>query len=373
MHIIKILVYNMNLSKIKIIKKLGTGMLGTVYLIEYENRKYAMKVQKILEEEKKKNIKSIIWREILFYEDVNKIPPESQKFFSKLYAYKIIENCTHKHIRPKKIPIMVSLLDKMNKSNICIILVIDYKGSTNLYNFLQNNLSKKQIYSILLQVCKILLLLQDIKYSHNDLHPGNIMVHSTKDKEFEIFGNLIPYNGFQLVAIDYGSMTHEKNYVNQKLSYFFELTKSLFYILQNKPKLEINCRLQKKKYPYEKNINYEDIFWRKLLIKHDKIIDKYAEKYLQLYPHLFNFYYILKQNIQKNSISNIKKNMDNINDICVFLHKIEYNFALEYPEEYMKLIGWCSPPEFILPKKDILEILGCKTQNDYYKLFMNKI
>jgi serine/threonine protein kinase len=363
----------MDISKIKVIKKLGAGMLGTVYLIEYDNKQYAMKVQKILEEEKKKNTKSMIWREILFYRDVNKMSPESQKFFSKLYSSKIIENCKHTQVRPKNLPAMVSFLNKMNKSNICIILVIDYKGSTNLYNFLQKKLSTKQIYSILLQVCKILLLLEDIKYSHNDLHPGNIMVHSTKDKNFEIMGHRIPYNGFQLVAIDYGSMTHEKYYEIQKLYYFFELTKSLFYILQNKPKLEINCRIQKKKYPYEININYENIFWRKLLIKHDKIIDEYAEKYLRLYPYLRNFYNILKKNFKKKSINNIKKNMDNKNDICVFLHKIENHFALEYPEEYMKLVGWCSPPEYMLPKNDVLKILECKTLEDYFKFFKEKL
>jgi predicted Ser/Thr protein kinase len=39
----------MDFSKIKVIKKIGAGMLGTVYLIEYEDKKYAMKVQKIFE------------------------------------------------------------------------------------------------------------------------------------------------------------------------------------------------------------------------------------------------------------------------------------------------------------------------------------
>ena len=271
----------MQLSKIKVIKKLGAGMLGTVYLINYDNNIYAMKVQKIFEEEKTKNIKFPIWRELLFYNDVNKMPLESQKFFCKLYGYKIIEDCKHVQIRPKVFPNKKLFFNKINQSDICIILIIDYKGSNNLYDFLQNNIPKKQVYSILLQVCKIILILSDLKYSHNDLHAGNIMIHSTKDKTFEIMKHKIPYYGLQLVAIDYGNVTYNED---DESYYFLELTEWLFYILQNKPKLEKNCRIQKKKYPYEKEypIKYIDFIWQNILSKHEKIIDNYAEKYLKL-------------------------------------------------------------------------------------------
>jgi serine/threonine protein kinase len=366
----------MDFSKIKVIKKLGAGMFGTVYLIEYDNKQYAIKIQKIREEEKIKNPIFPIWRELLFYRDVNKMSREAQKFFTKLYEYKIIDNCKHKQIRPKDIPKIQKIQEdfkKMNASNICIILIIDYKGSTTLFDYLQTNISTKKIYSILLQVCKIILLLSDMKYSHNDLKPANIMIHPTKDKTFEIMGNQIPHNGLQLVAIDYGSMSNAsygKALSDDNESYYFlELTYSLFYILQNQPKLEKNCRMQKKKFPYEKeNIkNYENNFWRKLLSKHERIVDDYAEKYLQLYPYLRNFYSIFKKQHQTLSITNYK------NEVSVFLFKIKNNFALEHPQEYEKLTGWCSTPEFILPKKDILEILGCKTREDYVKLFQFRL
>ena len=127
----------MDFSKIKVIKKIGAGMLGTVYLIEYNAKKYAMKVQKIFEEEKTKNMKFPIWRELVFYSDVNKMPPESQKFFCKLHEYKIIENCKHIQIRPKVFPNKLDFFNKINKSNICIVLIMDYKGPMNLYDFLQ--------------------------------------------------------------------------------------------------------------------------------------------------------------------------------------------------------------------------------------------
>ena len=44
----------MNLSNIKIIKKIGSGMLGTTYLIMLNDKKYAMKIQNILKNDRKK-------------------------------------------------------------------------------------------------------------------------------------------------------------------------------------------------------------------------------------------------------------------------------------------------------------------------------
>ena len=370
----------MDISKIKVIKKLGTGMLGTVYLIEYYNNQYAMKIQKILEEEKTQHVKFPIWRELFFYKDVNKMSLENQKFFCKLYAYKIFDNCKHKQKRSKEVPknsMFVKRFQEMNASNICIVFIIDYKGSNTLFDFLQSNISTNQIYSILIQVCKIILLLSNMKYSHNDLHPANLMIIPTKDKTFEIMGNQIPYYGIQVVASDYGNMTNEsywKSYSEDEETYYFlELTRYLFYIIQNLPKLEKDCRIQKKKFPYEVKKDYKDYFWKKIFEKYKKIVDEYAEQYLRLYPYLRKFYYILRKNIKNFTVDNIKKKFKNKNDINVFLLKIENHFALEYPQLYMKLSGWCSPPLFILPKKDVLEILGCKTRENYVTLFMKKI
>jgi serine/threonine protein kinase len=345
----------MDFSKIKVVKKLGAGMWGTVYLIDYENKKYAMKVQKILEEEKTQNPKFPIWRELLFFNDVNKMPRDAQKFFCRLHGYKIQECGKYKHIRPKNVPensIFVKKFKEMNASNICVVLVMDYLGSTSLYDYLQTSPPAKKIYTILLQICKINKIMSDMKYSHNDLHPSNLMVTQTK-------------SGLQLVAIDYGNVTNAsygKAYSNDSEEYYFlDLTKSLFYVLQNRPKLEKNCRLQKKKFPYEIKKKYEEDVWEMLFQKYEKIIDAYAEKYLRLYPNLRKSYLEFK-----------KGGGSNKNDMMIQL-KIMNNFAIDHPEEYMKVTGWCSPPEFTLPKKDVLEILGCKTRDNYFKFISDKL
>ena len=344
----------MDFSKIKVIKKLGAGMWGTVYLIDYKNKKYAMKVQKILEEEKAQNPKFPIWRELLFFNDVNKMPRESQKFFCRLHGYKIQECGKYKHIRPKNVPnnsIFVEKVKELNASNICVVLVMDYLGSTSLYDYLQTSPPAKKIYTILLQICKINQIMSDMKYSHNDLHPSNLMV--------------IENTGLQLVAIDYGNVTNAsygKALSNDSEEYYFlDLTKSLFYVLQNRPKLEKNCRLQKKKFPYEIKKKYEEDVWEMLFQQYEKIIDAYAEKYLRLYPNLRKSYLEFK-----------KGGGSSKNDMMIQL-KIMNNFMLDHPQEYMKISGWCSPPEFTLPKKDILEILGCKTRDDYFKFLKEKL
>jgi serine/threonine protein kinase len=283
------------------------------------------------------------------------MPRDSQKFFCRLHGYKIQECGKYKHIRPKNVPensIFVKKFKEMNISNICVVLVMDYLGSTSLYDYLQTSPSARKIYTILLQICKINKIMSDMKYSHNDLHPSNLMVTQTK-------------SGIQLVAIDYGNVTNAsygKAYSNDSEEYYFlDLTKSLFYVLQNRPKLEKNCRLQKKKFPYEIKKKYEEDVWEMLFQKYDKIIDAYAEKYLRLYPNLRKSYLEFK-----------KGGGSSKNDMMIQL-KIMNNFALDHPQEYMKVTGWCSPPEFILPKKDILEILGCKTRDDYFKFLKEKL
>jgi len=361
----------MDFTKIKVIKKLGTGMYASVYLIEYDGKQYALKKQKILEGNRNRSSRSITWREMFFYEYVNKMSPDTQKFFCKLFGFKIEDNCTHTQIRPKNIQKNANLKTKMNEinaSNICANFIIEYKGDMTLYDFMGTTLSPKQIYSILLQLCKIIFVMSEAMYSHNNVHLGNFMVLPTKDKTFEFMGSQIPHNGLQISAIDYGDMTLEASgarYAEDEESYYFlELSKVIFYVLMNMPKMEKDCRLQKKKYPSELNKNFMNNFWEAIL-KHPE----YAEKYLKLYPKLRDFY----SKLNKVELNKLNKHMRYRNDVITFFLKIEINFALDHPEEYAKLTGWCSAPVFTLPKKEVLEILGCKTRNDYYILFMKKI
>jgi serine/threonine protein kinase len=94
---------------------------------------------------------------------------------------------------------------KLNKSPWCLKYLTEYKGNTTLNDFLESGkiISSKIFLSFCLQLAKIVLLLYKGGYSHNDLHPGNIMINKTNIKYFSFNGKKIPTYGIQLQVIDY--------------------------------------------------------------------------------------------------------------------------------------------------------------------------
>lgn len=70
-------------DNVKIIETIGSGMYGTLYLVKYENEKYALKIQKILPNDKIKNHESKVWREIDLYNYINKLELKNQCFLLK--------------------------------------------------------------------------------------------------------------------------------------------------------------------------------------------------------------------------------------------------------------------------------------------------
>ncbi len=92
-----------NFDDLQIIKKLGSGVFGTSYLVKKtkdSNQEYVLKIQKLLYSEKKlkdnnRDYKEQIWREIDLHEFVNTLDKKEQIFFTKIYEYKIINNCDY--------------------------------------------------------------------------------------------------------------------------------------------------------------------------------------------------------------------------------------------------------------------------------------
>ena len=109
-----------SLDNIKIIKELGEGYLGKVYLVkDLKNlNEYAMKIQKISEKDKKEDRQNKKWNEIYFSLDfANKYPGQ----FIYLYDYFITKNCTYVPSFIERGNVFIKNGKNLIKSKYCLI------------------------------------------------------------------------------------------------------------------------------------------------------------------------------------------------------------------------------------------------------------
>ena len=249
-------------------------MIGTVFLAKYKNKKYALKIEHILEADLKKSSSSQIWREIFFSTKfANKYPEQ----FIKLYSYDIIDNCTHKQEYSMNVEMIMNkkIRDKIYniaKSNLCIRKVYELIDGV-LYDII-GLLSRKQLYSFILQYSYIILLLQKNNYSHGDIHGGNIGYIKTKKEFVKILNTNIPTYGYIFKFIDYGFVKNKKNKLSNE-----------------------NKEIHNKLFRYEGDLGfiytllYDDIYFYNYLVQH-KI--KYNNEELYLNFLKSEEFYIIK-------------------------------------------------------------------------------
>jgi len=384
---------NYNFDNVKIIKKLSAGMLGTTYLCEYKNKEYALKIQHILEKDQYKDYSNELWRELDLYKYISKMPSEDQLFFTRLYNYKIYNDCTHKQIRPFKIDMndkkneFAQRLKKLDESEWCVKYLLEYKGKLTLGKFLikyWHKLNLEQIYSILMQIIHIIMLLKKGGYSHNDLHTDNIMINKTNKKYFVMNGIKIKYNGYQLSAIDYGEVLHKKfnmkynSYTKRfikdnKQWYFMELYNSLMVVISNFTYLMNYCKKLNKKLPWEKNPSQFSDGLKLIFKNHIDFCDDEITKYIEMFPKgkkaIKKFYRYYKTS---KSVDDIIKKEDIFNFYNI-INRITIEFELTYPKLYKKYFGWCCETKWLLPKDECLQIILIDNTEDLIDFFVSKV
>lgn len=216
----------MSLDKYKIIKKIDSGDFGTIYLVKKDKKEYALKIEKILEEEVKEDLSSPVWREIDFSNNLGNLYPDQ---FMQIYDYDIIDECKHDQEYPgiMKDPIkdkhkyVKIYMENRIKSKYCsrkIYSLIDIE----LRKLIPKLKNQNEIYSIVIQICYAIYLMNKHGYTHNDLHNGNIGIIYTNKKYIKIFDEDIPTYGYQVNIIDYGLILHHKFILKDKNIYGFD-------------------------------------------------------------------------------------------------------------------------------------------------------
>jgi len=204
----------MNIDNLKLIKKIGYGMYGTIYLVKYENDYRALKIEHILKKDMNKK-SSIIWNEINFSLNFGNNYPDQ---FIKLHAYDFINNCEHNQEYSSNITIFSNKTQKkiksLSSSDFCIRKI--YSLIDTSLDKIFNKLSKVQIYSMLIQLFYTVNLLEKNNYIHGDIHAGNIGVLKTDIKTLTIGNYTIPTEGYIYKLIDYGFTTNKNDTENKK-------------------------------------------------------------------------------------------------------------------------------------------------------------
>jgi hypothetical protein len=240
-----------------VVKILGTGMFGRVYLLKTGKKKYAMKVQKILKRDTVADTSSPIYREIEFSKIMYQQFPHN---FMKLYAHKIIYDCKHPQKIPKLTPIDPNIItgrehyyeklaveySKLNKSSICSVNIwTKVDGTFEDVITKLDYTHKSAIYDLMIQYLYIVYALNINNYEHCDLHTGNIGLKKTKNKYISILNHKVKTHGIYVVALDYGIILH-KDYIltseEEKkwdivMIYYFLFLLLLHYIMVILPKL----------------------------------------------------------------------------------------------------------------------------------------
>jgi len=199
------------ISNYTIIKTLGKGMHGTVYLVKnIEGIEFAMKIEQIFEKDLEQNFKSPVWREIDF---ANRMSSKYPQQFMKIFEFEN-KRCDYIHeLEPNKWSTMnvkvKQYFEELFSSKFCsikITSIIDIMLHDIIYKISDKNI----IYNLFIQVVYLSYLINKEGYYHRDLHPKNIGVIYTKDEFINILGKNIPTNGYILQAIDYGMVIHAK-------------------------------------------------------------------------------------------------------------------------------------------------------------------
>jgi tRNA A-37 threonylcarbamoyl transferase component Bud32 len=202
-------------SRVKKRRVLGAGVFGKVWKVSYDGNIYAMKKQKALRK-KVRGQDISVQQELEFFTILKTLSTSNSTFFVKQFGKeRWYDDCTHEMIHW----IPAKGFDELVSSTTCVEYLMEYKDGPTLTKYLlSGKASDKQIRSFCAQVCHIQSLLHGLGLEHGDLHGKNIIVTQTEQSTFRMDTSIastdnpkLPFiDGLQLVAIDYGTVSKDK-------------------------------------------------------------------------------------------------------------------------------------------------------------------
>ncbi len=349
----------------KRIKELGHGMNGTTYLVEDKNGKqYAQKIFHILPKEVKKDYMSPIWREIDFFEAINRnFTTEEKKHFVTLHSYEIIDDCDHeqKHIYKILDPKFKKEFAEKDRSPYCAVFNMKYVTGTDLNKLLSTqSVTEKRLMNYFRQIIKIEEILKKHKYGHGDFWAANLMV--TDDD--------------RVVAIDYGSVLHKKYNLkpdrnsirdflnNPDIFYFIECSMLIIDSLIGSYRLMHIQKKRKKLLPGERQNGLTKPLV-KIFKNHPEFYPLIREKYARQFPSAIADV----DKVVKNAMDwkKISKQADPL--MLSVIYRIDAEFAYFYPKEYQKYYQWCSPVKPLISFEKAQKILLANSFNQLKECF----
>lgn len=328
----------------KIIKEIGIGMTGTVYLVKDKlNNKYAMKIEKILKNQSKESLKYDLWREIEFSNTIHKKYP---KHFMKMYDNWIDKKCEHIQDWEKQ-GLKLELFDKSTQnyykklfnSPYCSIKIYSLIDLTlkDIYEQINDN----QYYDIFIQCLYIMYLCHKLGYLHRDWKMDNIGLVKTTEEYINIFDTKIKTHGYLVVLLDYGGIIHEKYILSsyEKNLFTNKITDLFFMFDRYKYNMIFNYKEFENKYNIDtsNNITINDEIIKEIqkylpkFNKNNNILSQYIYKIIYYNDFQNN---LVGKNIkpikpklflQQETILFIIKNIYNIKKCILFL--IEHNYS----------------------------------------------
>ena len=314
----------------KIIKEIGIGMMGTVYLVKDKlNNKYAMKIEKILNNQSKESLKYNPWREIEFS---NTMYQKYPKHFMKIYDNWIDNKCTHKQDWKKqglKLEIFHKSAQKYYKklfnSPYCSIKIYSLIDLT-LKDIIEK-ISDEEYYDIFIQCLYVMYLCNKSGYLHCDWKMDNIGLVKTTDEYINIFDKKIKTHGYLVVLLDYG-IIHKKYILSSYEKKLFQNKfTDLFFMFD---RYKYNMIFNYKEFENKYNI---DTFFNTITINDEimKEIQKFLPKFnknndiLSKYIYKIIYYNDFENHLVGKNIKPIKPKLLLPQEIILFIIKNIYN------------------------------------------------